>query len=537
MARADTLELLGSLIDRLEPLGRMSPAQPIRADDWNSLVDAVRTVARVAVARERTTDQFLDERYARGDHRHLGQITLEWFDPPARALLEENIQGAVTQRAEVQRTRGELAELRGSVEEMKRNLNDLRIDLDGLRDSDAARGNEVGRVAVRVESLRDVETRVSTLDQRLGSIATNVEAALEFRNELQDETGQPIDIRAFGGRIAELEGLRANLQTANGELVQIRSIESAIARLEENAIGRSDIEDAVTGRLRDPATLEQSGLIGAVREQVEGALSGRLTGLDQAAAALSTEIAGVRGSLAAQDTRLGQQEGRLANAEGQIGALAVLPERLNQQGARLTDVEARTQANQAALADVAALRTQLDQVRTDVTGLQGLNATVAVLDGRMGEVEASTAAIDTLVTSTQSNASRLAAIEAGLPALNRAAVTVGEHTATLGQLNTRLQANEAQLDNLARVPAQIDSMTAQLRGFSDFQISATQRLNELSTRTAGLAVLTERVAATERLAAENRNSLARVNTDISGLTGRIDRIDPNLIVRPVRPIG
>jgi chromosome segregation ATPase len=539
MARAETLELLGSLIDSLEPLGNMSPGRPIRAADWNRLVEAVRTVARVTVARERTTDEFLDDRYARSEHNHIGQIALSWFDPSTRALLDENVSGAVEQRAGLKQVRDEVAQLRGTLQDLDRKLNELRVDLDGLRDSDSAREREVGRVASRVESLRDVEVRVAGLDDRLVSIGTNLESALAFRNELIDETGRAINVRAFGQRITELETLRQNLTTASGNLVQIREIERTIARLEENAIGRRDIDDAVAARLRDRDALQQSGLIDAVRGEVEAALQPRFVAIDENASRIAGEVAGLRGTVTGQDGRLQQHDTRISAAQGQIDSLVALPDRVNQQQTRITEMETRIQANQAAISDLPAIRAQLGQLRTDVTTLAGLGTTLNQLEGRVRAVEANAATIDQLFARTENIAQRIGTLEAGFPALQQMTATVAQHAASLAQLNARVIASEARLDTLAELPRTTDTLSAQMRDFLQFQATTSQRLNELTTRTANLGALGERLTAIERLGAENRNSILRMVDDVGSIRNRVDRIEnrPPRPDQPIRPTG
>src|SRR5688572_13848139 len=152
MARAESVELLSSLIDGLAPLGVMTPGRPLRATEWNSLVDALRTMARLAVSRERTTDDFLDDRYARVDHDHVGQANLEWFEPATRKLLDEGLNGAVDQRASLKAARDEIAQLRASVDLLRKEIEAMRGDFDGLRDSDSSRLRDIDRVTKRVDS-------------------------------------------------------------------------------------------------------------------------------------------------------------------------------------------------------------------------------------------------------------------------------------------------------------------------------------------------------------------------------------------------
>ena len=47
MASTESLELLARVIDRLEPLGSMTPGEPLRADHWNALVSSIADLARL----------------------------------------------------------------------------------------------------------------------------------------------------------------------------------------------------------------------------------------------------------------------------------------------------------------------------------------------------------------------------------------------------------------------------------------------------------------------------------------------------------
>jgi chromosome segregation ATPase len=522
MSRAESLELLNGLITGLAPLGDMTPGRPLRATEWNSLVGAIRTIANIAVARERTTDDFLDDRYARVSHQHLGEINLEWFEPSTRALLDHNVNGAVEQKADLKAARDEIAQLRAAIDDLKRQFSTLRADLDGLRDSDTARIKQIDRVAVRVELLRNVEGRVAGLDQRMGSISTDLQAALAFRNELRDPAGNPIDVRGMGDRLTSLEGLRDNLRKANGEIVQIREIESAVARLEERTIDRADLDEAVVARLRDPATVAQTGLVETVRGQVETALEPRLTGIDTTSAQLRQDVTGLRDAITAQDTRLGQHDTRLAAAEGQLTTLPVLSARADQQQAAVTGLDGRVQGIQTSIADLPDLRSRVGKLRIDLDNLTPVRSNVTDLENRLRTVEERGPTIDGLVTSTQQAATRLTAIEQGLPALRQAADLTNANATRLGAVETRLQTAEAELDNAGNLGERLTNVDRQLKTLNEQQAVTTRRLDEINTRTGGFDTINNRLIAVESASAEQRNSLARLNDSFTSTTRLID---------------
>jgi chromosome segregation ATPase len=522
MPRAESLELLNSLITGLAPLGEMTPGRPLRATEWNDLVGAIRTMANLAVARERTTDDYLDDRYASIDHQHLGQIGLEWFEPATRALLEQNVNGAVDQKADLKAARDEIAQLRTALDDLRRQVATLRADQDGLRDSDTARIKEIDRVAIRVESLRNVDGRVSGLDQRLGAMSTDLQAALAFRNELRDPAGNAIDVRGMGERIASLEGMRDNLRTASGELIQIRELESAVARLEEKNLERADLDEAVLRGLRDPSTVAQSGLIETVRGQVEGALNPRLSAIDTATTQLRQDVTGLTGTMTAQDSRLGQHDTRLAAAEGQLTTVPALGTRVDQQQAQLTAIDGRLLAVQTSVTDLPDLRSRLGRLRTDLDDLAGVRTTLTDLGSRVTLVEQRGPTIDGLVTSTQLAGARLTAIEQGLPALRQAADLTSANANRLGGIETRLQTAEAELDNAGDLGSRLNGFDDQLKTVNERQRTTIRRLDELGPGIAGLDTISTRLVAVESASAEQRNSMARLNDSLASTTRLID---------------
>jgi chromosome segregation ATPase len=522
MSRTESLELLNSLITGLTPLGEMTPGRPLRASEWNNLVGAIRMMANLAVARERTTDDFLDDRYAPVTHQHIGEIGLEWFEPGTRALIERNVNGSVEQNANLKAVRDEIAQVRTALDDLRRQVSTLRGDLDGLRDSDTARIKDIDRVAVRVELLRNVEGRVGGLDQRLGAMSTDLQAALAFRNELRDPAGNPIDVRGMGERLTGLEGLRDNLRKADGQIVQIREIESAVARLEERTIDRSKLDEALIGRLRDPATVAQTGLVETVRGQVENALGQRLNGIDTAAGQLRQDVTGIRETIATQDTRLGQHDTRLGTAEGQLTTLPAVSTRVDQQQSQLTAMDGRLQVVQTSMSDLPDLRRRVGKLRVDLDDLTRVGPRVTDLDTRLQNIELRGPTIDGLVTSTQNASTRLTAIEQGLPTLRQAADLTNTNAALIGTLESRLQVAEAELDNTGDIGARLSGVDRLVGTLTEQQTATTRRLDELNTRTGGIDTIHNRLASVESAAAEHRNSIARLNDSVSSTTRLID---------------
>ena len=61
----ESLAILGEIIDRLGPLGGVERGTPLRSDDWNVMVDALTSVAKLAVSREETLNEAVWNRATR----------------------------------------------------------------------------------------------------------------------------------------------------------------------------------------------------------------------------------------------------------------------------------------------------------------------------------------------------------------------------------------------------------------------------------------------------------------------------------------
>lgn len=522
MARADTLDLLSSLVERLTPIGQMTLGSPLKAADWNSLVEAVRTMAQLAVSRERTTDDFLTEHFARIDHQHLGQVALEWLNPAARALIEQGVSGTVEQRTGLEALRNDIAQLREDIGEVKRQITDVRVQIDGLRDNDAARQRDLGKVTIRVEALRDVEQRVTGLDGRLGSLATNIEEVLKFRGQLVDDSGAPINVKSFGRRITELETIRENLKTADGSLVRIREFEKAIARLEDNAVKAVDVDSAIVNRLNDVNLLQKTGLIQAAGDQLETRFASRFTAIGETTARLDSSLAGIHGTLADHATKFDLEGRRLTNAEDQLTALKSTGDTVRQQQERLATVEGGLRLAQSALADLPALSARVDQFATQTAQIGNLKERLTDFDKRLKAGETATGG---LVTSLQGVDGRVSTVEKGLPALRQAVDNVSQNTSgSIQKLESRLTATESVLDRMAPLPDRVEGLTKSVTVLNERQEATSKTIGELSRSTEAIASMQTQLTKVAESAAENRNAIGALKENVGTLSRNVNTV-------------
>lgn len=528
MSRTESLQFLSSVIDQLEPIGQMTPGQPLRAADWNALAHAVTNLARLVAARERTTDSLLDERYATIDHSHTGQITLAWFEPKARALLEEGMSGAVEQRAALQGLRNDVTALRQEMAALRTQLADMRVQVDGLRDEDSSRRREISKISLQVESLADVENHVATLNGRFNAIGADLEAALAFRQRLVDEAGNPIDVAGLNNRVGSLETIRTNLRLADGNLVNMREIESALARLEENTINRNDVDDVILQRLRAGNILDEAGLIDSVAGRVEAGFSERFGGLTATTAQLATRVTGLDASVTTQAGRLDKVDSSLQSAMTSLGALSGIPDQVSAQATRLTQAETRLQANESKIADLPALRQRLSTVEGRVGVVDNLSTSLSGLTNRVQIVESNLGQIDVLSGRIEAVSTRVGAVEKDLPGLSTLQSQVTAHTNTLQTLGQRVAASEAELKNLAGISERVSSLTKTAEEIVGWRTTVDKRLDDLSRQRPISDTLITRMDTLEATVADNSVVVRRIDQSVAS----IEKVMPSLRALP-----
>jgi predicted nucleic acid-binding Zn-ribbon protein len=517
MARVESLELLNSVINDLEPIGQMTTGNPLRAADWNSMVGAVRNLARLIVSREKTTDALLDERYATRNHNHSGQMTLAWFEPGARTLLDEAMTGSVEQRAAVTELRKEMAALRQDMALLKNQMENIRIQFDGLRDEDASRQREMNQMAVRVEGLVEVGDDLAELNTRFTGIGARVEEALAFREQLVDENGEPIDMAGFNTRINELEDMRNNLRTADGNIVNIRVFESTLTRLEENSINRNDVDDVILQRLREGGILDEAGLVDSVTTRIQDNFTEQFDSLINTTNTLGSQITALDARIIDHSNRLDDVEDGVSSALTSLGTMTGLPSQVTSQGTRLSTVETRVQNNQAAIADLPTIRSRLTTVENQVSVIDNLSATINGLSDRVEIAESNLGQIDILSSQVSTLGSRVGDIEQSLPNITDLQQQVATNSSDIQNVSQRVSANEAELDNLAGITEQMASLSKTQQEIVGWQVTVDKRLDDLSIRVNVNTTLASRVNVLESTVAENSTVVRQLNQTVTGI--------------------
>ena len=523
MSRTETLAILGGIVDQLGPLGGVEPGTPLRSADWNVMVEALTSLAKLVASREETLEDQLEEGYAPAGHGHRGEATLSWFEPGTRQLLEAATGGSADQRIAQKKIEKEIGGLRTDIKSLRADLEGLRAEIDGLRDADFARARGQAKIENDVMALRGLEDGVGELSTRLNGLDDSITTVLSFRDQVQDGSGNLIDFAALQTQVTDLEALRTNLVTANGELVRIREIESAIARLEQDVTGRDEIDAMIVTRVSDAGFFDDAGLLDQISGQVEVTLEPRFAAAETGITGLRDDLTALDAQIAPLGTRIDGTENRLAGIDTRLDGHDTLAPRLDRAEARLTTAE-------TGLADVTTDVARIDGLEVSVgalgTRVDGLNATVALAATNAAAISTLTARTSTLETTTAAlsdTTTRLSALETRVTAIDGIELRLTAVEAGQSDFGTRLDLAEAELtvldgttDRLAKLETRTDTVEQR-------QTSADTRINQLETGASSafnerLTVLEERVADHGASIIDLNKARTRVLTPTGGLT-------------------
>ena len=387
--------------------------------------------------------------------------------------------------------------------------------LDGLRDEDSARERQLSKLAVRLEGVADVEKNLAGLGNRFNNIRAGLDDALAFRSQLIDPDGKPIDVSAIQTRVVDLEGIRDSLRTADGEIVNIREFESQLARLEENSIDRTDVDDVILQRLREGEILDEAGLIENVKTKVEDGFASRFDELTKSGEGQGAKIDEMNENLASQGSRLTAVETSASSSKSALAALSGLPTQVASQDQRLKNVESRSVANETAVSGLTSIRQRLTAVETSAGRIDGLDHSVKNMDVRIGTVEASASRIDGVAEKVDVLSSNVKSIQGDLAGLDQVKASVASNSGALGKLSQRVVANEAELDNLAGVSERVAKLTSTTEEFSQWRTGVDVRLTELSGKSVVASSVVERVDVLEKTVAEANSRVSSLGKSVS----------------------
>jgi chromosome segregation ATPase len=423
MPTVEQLARLEAITSRLQPLADAQRGEPVRAADWNTLVEAILGLARVLLAEARPEEV--------PAHEHLSEVQLSWLSDALRRRLEGGVGGSQVARDLDERRRAD--GLGRRLERLERRVERLTTDAarhaarnaDALDDIAAARRSLTGLELAREDTL---ELRRSVEELRDG-----VQRVEQIRGTFEVD-GEVLSGAALAERIDALEALQDRLRRPDGSLFDADSLDRSLAEIRAEFVSEADLREAIEGVPRGVADEVLDNLRGridtavrdanvAARDTLEASLDARLddrlASVDEAVAAgveqLRPELeANLRGTLeaAASDRASAAAEAAMAGLDERLEALrGRLREGLDRQLEGLRGEipalarGAAAESARGALADiertVAGLRTRLEQqrertdaldaagdaLRRDLTaGLRRITEARSTLSSRLEEV-------------------------------------------------------------------------------------------------------------------------------------------------------
>jgi hypothetical protein len=506
---SDTLDLLDDIVRGAEAATGKGPGQPLRAQDWNTLAEAVARLARLAASRERNEGEALSRDYARADHEHIGEVGLTWFDAPTRALVEAR-GGATDMMARMDGLARDTKALGAQVGSLAAEVERLRTALTEANSGNIVRDADLRRFGNRLDGVIDLERRITALDGRLTGVSTDLRAALDFRDTLRDATGAPLDVAGLATRIDTLAAQQDRLRLADGEVVRIRDFENRIATLESEQVSANLLDRTVDSRLGALATAPDSAIVRGAAEAAASRLDPRLAALETGMVETRDSLGGLRitadadrATLAALDARHAATATRAEQAATELQRLAEVPTRMSTLEGQMASAGIRLATVDSLAADLATVRQSAEAGAALAPRLGELEAVNSGFNNRLAAAEAVTAAVPDLrgrIDAAEAAATAAGALAGRIAAAEGSLATIGSRLAVT---ESRIGAIEPAVERLSVTERSLTELTSWRRGVDD-------RLGSLPSR-ADLAGLTSRIVTVEQRAADQQIRLNEIN--------------------------
>ena len=286
MTTVEDLERLQALIERLGPLGSVQRGEPIRAQDWNSLVGTVVEVARAVLGEGRNQSV--------SSHEHVDQVTLAWLDPKLRALLERGPLADPAAEARIASLERQVAALSAQIDRLQSGVTDVRNRVVDVKTNDLVRQNELTSLRRSFEGQADPREEILSMRQTLGSLQNEVRIAVEVSGRLTHNS-QPIDVAGMVDRLEQVEQLRDRLTLPDGSLLDARGLENRLTQLTNTLVTEQELDDALKTRAvvvpQDQLDLLETKVRAGIKtdldasnaqfaDQLRGEVDNRLAGVD-----------------------------------------------------------------------------------------------------------------------------------------------------------------------------------------------------------------------------------------------------------------
>jgi chromosome segregation ATPase len=256
MPNATDIDRIGALVTQLTPLGNVQRGELIKADDWNTLVNSVISIAQIVLSNE--------QNLVVPPHEHLEQVSLAWLTPSLRAQIQ---QGTLSDPASVATVNGlgrQISDLSGRIDKVNAQVSDAMGRLSGLSTTVAQRTADVTHVQQTVQGLTDARQEIMDVRATLSSLQQNVQTAVQA-SALLTVNGQPVNLGDIEQRLAGVEALKANLTNADGTLLSATDLDNRLQILQTSSV----TQDQLTTALQNVQPILSPDQMDAITQQVE----------------------------------------------------------------------------------------------------------------------------------------------------------------------------------------------------------------------------------------------------------------------------
>lgn len=392
------LERLEALLSQLTPLTQVQRGEPVRAQDWNTVVGALIEVARAILAEERERIPL--------PHTHADQVTVGWLDPRLRTLMERGPLADLAAVARVAALERYVERLSNRIEDVDEGVRENRLRVTDFSTRDLVRESQVTAVRRSVEGTYDAREDVLALRETLRSIEDDVRVAVDVGSRLSVE-GETVDMAAMEQRLRGLEEMKERLRTPSGELLDAATLEMRLTKLTNTLVTEEELDDVLKNRLGQAEPAGLAVLEEKLRAGLAESLNTSMTRLaEEIRGKTDKQLAEVDGVVArtVSDAMVGLTESVLASAQSEITtavqggmeqAQALFTKRLGElEEAMRGDFEQQLGAIQAEIGHAV----QEEVARQFPTHLASVQADMVALSGRVAQVETASAGHATAMT-------------------------------------------------------------------------------------------------------------------------------------------
>lgn len=512
MTAATRAKQIAELSDQIVPLGKKARGMRLTADDWNQIVSVVSAMLGIDRAQDDDTESRLDAAYARADHQHPGQVTLEWLDADLQARLASG-DGPIAMRQMLAAMQKTVDGLNEQVSQLKDLVEKQQTVIDASASDEIDRRRQLALLETRFASIEDLRVTVGGIATSQTALEKNVKAVLDLRGKLTDAAGKPIDLSALATKVDGLQSLRDSLTGVDGKPLRLKDIQVQMLDLSDKLPLAGT--GGIAGPIFDPQILVAANksleekLIADSEARIEMLRSELLAADDKVSSTLNVKID--QGLAAAQTSTIAAATDLVKASETRLGTSVTS----QVADARKTlAASLRDQADAAVTAGLANVDTRIGSavdLRVATLGTKLASDLDTSISAKTDQkIAASTATLGTRLATVETN---VAAAQAAIP--TQVDKRVADATAALqvrfdGQIDQKTAALQASLAPIIdqRVNAGVDAGLIKIRGAASQTV--TDALANLDTRIATSVTSATRTLP-DQVSSQVKTQLAQAN--------------------------